>query len=369
MAGGGQKRQKRPNIPISVIFWRVLNLVPRGIQKNHREIFGNRLILIEFGLTRVASHYTFRYSSRPSHIPIVASMAANAAQLGGADSLSDWYRDIPPVTKFFITGTLGFGFAATFNLIPASLGGVGGIIFDWPSISQKFHFWRLITPFLFAGGFSMNFVFHLFMLYENCKRYEANPFNTGAGGTSADFLYMVLLGGIACIILGFFDSSLGLGLVVMSEPILYMIIYVWSRRDPQSIVNIWGFKFKALYLPWVYMGIRVLLGGSPTLILVGIAIGHLFYFLVDVVPTQHGYTLVKTPKFCVDFMTWASGSTQGNPNVYIPPARAQQQGGIHQQPREGSANAPAQAASDGGLRNRGGGGGYTWGRGNVLGGE
>ncbi len=286
-------------------------------------------------------------------------MANRAATLNGGDSLSDWYRDLPPITKFFLTGTLGLGFCATFNLFPAALGGTSGLIFNWTLIKSNFHFWRLITPFLFAGGFSVNFVMHLFVLYENCKRYEANPFNTGAGGTSADFFYMVLLGASVLLVLAYFESSLGLGMIIMSEPLLYMIIYVWSRREPQTIVNIWGFKFKAMYYPWACTGIRVLFGSSPTPLLVGIAIGHLFYFLVEVVPAQHGYNLIRTPRFCVDFLTWVTGNTQGTPNVYVPPSRAQQ-------PAVGSAEAPGRTTHEG-LRNRNTGGSYNWGRGNVLG--
>lgn len=168
------------------------------------------------------------------------------------------------MTKFFLTGTFVSGLAVQFGLIPTFFGGggVGSMVFDWHAISSKFHVWRLITPFLFAGTFSINFVMHLFVLYENCRRYEANPFNTGAGGTSADFLYMVVLGMVVFCTMAAFESTLGLQMQLMSEPILYYILYVWSRKEPDTVVNMWGFKFKGLYLPWVYMALRVLMGGG-----------------------------------------------------------------------------------------------------------
>jgi hypothetical protein len=288
-------------------------------------------------------------------------MANRAAQVGDSGSLSEWYRDVPPITKFFFTGTFLLGAMTSANML-GFIGGPGGLVFDFNMLKDKFQIWRLVTPFIFAGGFGLNFVFHLHILYENCKRYEANPYNTGAGGTSADMFYMIVLGGAVCVIMAIFESSLGFGMTVMSEPILYMIIYVWSRKEPDMQLNMWGVKFKALYLPWVYMAIRVVMGGSPTAILIGIAIGHLFYFLVEVVPIKHGIELVKTPKWCMDFISWASGSSQGNPNVFAPPGR-RTQGGIGQAP-EGTANAPAGAGAGAGLRNRGG---YNWGRGNVLG--
>ena len=290
-------------------------------------------------------------------------MANRAATIGSSDSPSGWYKELPPITKFFLTGTLVTGFCATFGIFPASVGGANCLLFNWELIRHKFHIWRLVTPFIFAGGFGLNFVFHMFILYENCKRYEANPFNTGAGGTSADMLYMVITGAVVLMIL---EITLGFGLPMMSEPMLYMIIYVWSRKDPEQIISIWGFKFKALYLPWVYMCIRVLMTGQvPVTILIGIVVGHLYYFLVDVVPGQHGYTVVKTPVFCSTFLEWITNVSQGaaRPAVQAYPPNA----------NAAAAAAGAGAGADGIPRQRfggggGGGGGYAWGRGNVLGG-
>jgi Derlin-2/3 len=302
-------------------------------------------------------------------------MANRAAGIADADSISGWFREIPPLTKFFFTGTLLMGMAAQFNLIPSFFGGggVGALIFDWHSVKSKFHVWRLVTPFLFAGTFSMNFVIHLYVLYENCRRYESNPFNTGAGGTSADFLYMVVLGMAVFVMLAIFESSLGLGMQVMSEPILYYILYVWSRKDPETVVNMWGFKFKALYLPWVYMGLRVLMGGSITLMLVGVGVGHLYYFLVDVVPNSHGTALIKTPGWCVDLIERVTGATQPSNTGFFAAAPRARQGQDGAAAAGGGGGAEMSNGNGTGMRHRaaGGGGGraggYQWGRGQVLG--
>lgn len=160
--------------------------------------------------------------------------------------IKDWFKSIPLVTKFLVTSTLLSGAGVSFGLLsPRQL------FFAWPLVHQKFHIWRLVTPFLFAGTFSFNFLMHLVILYENCKRYERNPFSTGAGGTSADFLWMVIVGmGIFCVVGCYFELGF------MSEQLLYLIMYVWSRREPDTILSFFGFKFKALYVPWVYMAFR-----------------------------------------------------------------------------------------------------------------
>jgi Derlin-2/3 len=302
-------------------------------------------------------------------------MANRAAQIGDADSISDFYKQMPPLTKFFLTGTFVSALAVQFGLIPAFFGGggMGALAFEWDMLCTKFHVWRLVTPFLFAGTFGINFVIHLFVLYENCRRYEANPWNTGAGGTSADFLYMVVLGCAMFILLAVFERSLGLGMQIMSEPILYYILYVWSRKEPDNVVNMWGFKFKALYLPWVYMGLRVLMSGSITHMLVGVAVGHIYYFLVDVVPNTHGITLIKTPMWCVSVIEWATGASQPTTQGFMaaPPRARQQDGG--QPPAQafgggGGGQAQGNNGNGTGMRYRpGSGGGYQWGRGQVLG--
>ena len=90
-------------------------------------------------------------------------MANRAATIGSSDSLSGWYKELPPITKFFLTGTLVTGFCATFGIFPASVGGANCLLFNWELIRHKFHIWRLVTPFIFAGGFGLNFVFHMFI--------------------------------------------------------------------------------------------------------------------------------------------------------------------------------------------------------------
>ena len=45
------------------------------------------------------------------------------------------------------------------------------------------------------------------------------------------------------------------------------------------------FSFNAPYLPWVLFGFSIVLGNSATIDLIGIVVGHVYYFLEDVYPT------------------------------------------------------------------------------------
>ena len=277
-------------------------------------------------------------------------MRGNVQGPNTGDDLQQWFRDIPLVTKFFTFSTLILGFLITFQWIS-----IQSVLFDAVMISKKFQVWRLITPFIFSGKFSFNFAMHMMILYENCRRYENNPYNTGAGGSTADFIFMILFAMAILLTVAYIFQFL-----VLSESILYVIMYVWSRREPDAQLNIFGFRFKAIYLPWVYLMIKLVMGQDLILPFIGIVVGHLYYFLVDVVPQSYGRSVLKTPEFCVSMVNYFSGGIGLQTNS-IPAGRP---GGVAAAATGVGGGANATAAGTGG---RTGSGGYNWGRGNVLG--
>jgi Derlin-2/3 len=126
-----------------------------------------------------------------------------------------------------------------------------------------------------------------------------------------------------------------------------MILYVWANRNPNAVVRmpLFGFQYKAVYLPWSMLVIGMLMGNSPVFDLMGIAAGHVYYFLQDVLPNSEGAwggkRLLYTPGFL-------SGLLGEQPS--------------HLNPRE---RIDATMGRGGGAA---GGGGYAWGGGGrVLG--
>jgi len=56
------------------------------------------------------------------------------------------------------------------------------------------------------------------------------------------------------------------------------------------------FQFNAPMLPWVILGIEMLLGQSWSMFdFMGIAVGHLYYYLEDVYPIITQRRILKTP--------------------------------------------------------------------------
>ncbi|XP_061657530.1 derlin-2 isoform X2 [Syngnathoides biaculeatus] len=86
-------------------------------------------------------------------------------------------------------------------------------------------------------------------------------------------------------------------LVFLGQAFTIMLVYVWSRRNPNVRMNFFGLlNFQAPFLPWVLMGFSLLLGNSIIIDLLGIAVGHVYFFLEDVFPNQPGGgRWLKTP--------------------------------------------------------------------------
>lgn len=278
-------------------------------------------------------------------------MRRPVAQVGDGGTFQDWFNSVQLITKIFLVATLLSGAMLTFGFIADQ-----DLILDWDKIRNKFQIWRLFSSCVYCGKFSFNFAMHTYILYQNCSRYEANPFNTGAGGNTADFLWLILMSVALLLVVAYFFD-----LMVISEPILYVIIYTWSRREPDAVSGIFGFKFKSVYLPWAYIAMRLVMGGSITEPLIGVGVGHLYYFFAEVFSVSHGRKLIVTPQFCTDLSTYLTGLTLpgggGAPAGGTAPAAApvgNAGGGEAPNPNMRQRAAPAA-------------GGYQWGRGRPLG--
>lgn len=104
----------------------------------------------------------------------------------------------------------------------------------------------------------------------------------------------------------FFILLLIFGSLIITSTIFYVpflattlsntITYIWSRKNPQGIVQIFGFiSFSAFFLPFVFPLISLILEGKISKDeLVGIAVGQIIFYLRDVYP-KIGKDYFKTP--------------------------------------------------------------------------
>lgn len=96
-----------------------------------------------------------------------------------------------------------------------------------------------------------------------------------------------------------FDPSMHRSAYV--EPYMLVRSFVFHTRFVSLLFSSRRACMRATRCLRVY---RVCMGSSVFHGLLGIAIGHLFYFLVDVLPDLHDIDLLRTPKIFVDVLGW-----------------------------------------------------------------
>ncbi|XP_020595105.1 derlin-1 [Phalaenopsis equestris] len=221
-------------------------------------------------------------------------------------SPGEYYNSLPPVTKAY--GTLCLLTTAAFHL---GLLNPYYIALHFPLVFSHFQVWRLITNFFFLGKFSINFGIRLLMIARYGVQLENGPFDK----RTADFLWMMIFGAFSLLALSAVPwfSSPFLGI-----PMVFMLLYIWSREFPNAQVNIYGLvTLKAFYLPWAMLALDVLFGASPLPDLMGIIAGHLYYFLTVLHPLAGGKNILKTPMWLHRLVArWATGRQQAQAHSY-----------------------------------------------------
>merc|ERR1712080_344140 len=114
-------------------------------------------------------------------------------------------------------------------------------------------------------------------------------------GRPADYFFMLLFNWMLDIIVALFMS-----IPFIMDPMVMSILYVWCQLNKDTIVNFWfGTQFKAMYLPWVLFGFNMIIAGGGVMELVGILIGHMYFFLMFKYPQDSGAPAFSPrPRFC-----------------------------------------------------------------------
>ena len=125
------------------------------------------------------------------------------------------------------------------------------------------------------------------------------------------------------------------------DPMVMSVIYVYCMLNQDQIVSFWfGTRFKARYLPWALFGVNFMLVGGGLFELVGILVGHLYFFVMLKYPAEQGVTLIQTPQFLYSYFP------NNQPASFVPPGRTARPGAAPSAP-----TAPT---------------GHDWGRGRRL---
>lgn len=193
---------------------------------------------------------------------------------GGRFPLEQWFWEMPICTRWWTTATV-----MTSALVQCQLVTPFQLFYSYRAVFEKSQYWRLLTTFLYSGTFSIDLLFHVYFLQRYSRLLEESS------RSPAHFSWLLLYAMASLILLSPVVSMPFLG-----HPLSSTLVYIWARRNPDTQLSFLGLLvFSAPYLPWVLMGFSLILHGHvPKDEILGVVIGHVWYFFNDVFPPLHG---------------------------------------------------------------------------------
>lgn len=221
--------------------------------------------------------------------------------MAGSD-FSDWYKAIPQISRYWFTGSVVLPLLSRFGIL-----GAYSLVLLFEPFIYKFQIWRPLTAVFFypitpSSGFS--YLINLYFLYSYSTRLETSTFD----GRPADFLFMLIFNWLCLVIIGLVAS-----IMILMDPLIISVMYVWCQLNRDTVVSFWfGTQFKAMYLPWVLVGFNMIIRGGGFNELVGIAVGHLYFFLMFKYPSDfNGAQILKTPQILYKYFPNRVGGVSG----------------------------------------------------------
>jgi len=201
-------------------------------------------------------------------------------------SPQEWFASLPPVTRYFFAVALATTILYTLNIVDT----YGYFYMDVEKVFKKFQIWRLVTSFFFFDKFGIGFLIQMMFLTRYFGQLERGYF-AGVRGT-ADCLWFCVVCGVLLHLTGYV-----MGRNLFGFALVFCALYVWSRKEPQQQVNLYGFAILAWHFPFVILVLAILGLGDPVSAMQGILVGHCYHFLTDIVPAVYGRQIVKTPEW------------------------------------------------------------------------
>jgi len=159
---------------------------------------------------------------------------------------------------------------------------------------KQFQVWRLLTALGFHGTIggpgTLMTVFNIVFAFMWLSRLESGEFK----GKKAAFIWFIFLAG------GFLElvSIFLLPLPFLGAGLSMAMVWVWTRYNYTQTLSIFGYvDVSAHWFPWIACGLHFIFGQDWLQDICGIAAGHTYYFLREILPQLHNISLVQTPKF------------------------------------------------------------------------
>eukprot|EP01084_Bolivina_argentea_P182967 315791_1 len=193
-------------------------------------------------------------------------------------------QNIAPIAKTWFCVSFIIAIATQFEWI-----NIQDLSFDKQLISRKFQMWRLITTFFYFGKLGIPFAYNVATMTWWTHKLQTEHFAGPFGVT--EFVFVILFGAIALLAINCFLEEHWLEL-----PLSFVMFYVWSRKSADIDLSWWGLPIKAWVLPFVVLLVSFIVDRSTIVGGLGIIVGHLYYFSMDIMPILYQTRLVSCPQ-------------------------------------------------------------------------
>jgi len=175
------------------------------------------------------------------------------------------------------------------------------VIFDSHKIYHNLELWRLLTSFCYCGGplNDLHSLLVIYLIYVHANQYELNPHPSGSGNRTADCAFCYIFCTLGILISYLVMDHYGVRVPpYFTRTLVFCILYLWSKRNPHAQIQLNFIPIQGQYLPFAHIGLSLLINHQvPIEILHGFAIGHVYYYLIAVLPIILGRPVITTPAF------------------------------------------------------------------------
>lgn len=180
------------------------------------------------------------------------------------------WRKTPPMTQVYLASSV---VATVLTAIVNSNRWPEFLEFNWFAVLAKGQIWRFYTSFLYFGALDVFYPLTLQFVWQHMSQLEKLNYKR-----PAEFLCMVLFG--AASLIGIY-SILGVSPHFLGHNLATYMVYIWSRVFEGTDVNFMDLvTLKSEMIPWFFcLQSLVLEREIPVADLLGIAVGHVYYYL------------------------------------------------------------------------------------------
>lgn len=197
-----------------------------------------------------------------------------------SQNFETWLASLGVVTKYALFFSVGLTAASSFGVVSPYY------LILTPSALTGLQLWRPLSAAFFMGNFSFQWIMSITTLVSYLKYNEEYDFKE----RTADMVWMLTL-----LIGALTAASFFFTLPVISFALTMALCWVFCKRHPTLRLSLFSFEFNANVFPWALFAFHIIMGQGIMEDVCGIAAGHLYVFLHDVIPATHGQHFLKTP--------------------------------------------------------------------------